>query len=253
MAITCAYHKRAEIAGACVNCGKFICAECKVVLKGKIYCNPCFEEMYAEKALAAERSAPATVVVEESIAAREVTTSPKEAEAKPATLVETTAQAKESKPSKIQVAEQAPTTRTTAESEPKGLLKPWTKLVAMISGLLLAVSVFLPWLSAKEMWGEWAGISASGMVVSIIMGIVGIVAGLVVVAAGFFFTAGRRGVVQIVSGVVALVMLLIMVLNRTLPISEYAMTLAALREGFYLFIIAALVLVGIGFLERRQA
>lgn len=39
----CAYHEDREPVGACVNCGKLVCLECKVTIKGKIYCNPCIE------------------------------------------------------------------------------------------------------------------------------------------------------------------------------------------------------------------
>jgi len=72
MAVTCAYHEKAEAVGACVNCGKLVCNECKVTLKGKIYCNPCMEEMYAEKTLKAESAVPAaTTVVVESTPSKE--------------------------------------------------------------------------------------------------------------------------------------------------------------------------------------
>jgi len=70
MAVTCAYHKKAEAAGACVSCGKLVCEECKVTLKGKIYCNPCVEEMFAEKVEAASSMLPATATVVEPKAAR---------------------------------------------------------------------------------------------------------------------------------------------------------------------------------------
>jgi len=41
MAMNCAYHPEREAVGACVNCGKLVCDECKVVLTGKNYCNSC--------------------------------------------------------------------------------------------------------------------------------------------------------------------------------------------------------------------
>lgn len=41
----CAYHPEREVVGACVSCGRFICAECKTVLGGKIYCNSCTNKM----------------------------------------------------------------------------------------------------------------------------------------------------------------------------------------------------------------
>lgn len=45
----CAYHPSNDVVGACVNCGKLICAECKTVLGEKVYCNPCVEQMYASE------------------------------------------------------------------------------------------------------------------------------------------------------------------------------------------------------------
>lgn len=43
----CAYHSGVDAVGACTNCGKLICAECKTVLGGKIYCNPCADKLFA--------------------------------------------------------------------------------------------------------------------------------------------------------------------------------------------------------------
>ena len=41
MAMKCAYHPERDAVGACINCGKLVCDECKAVLGGKIYCNSC--------------------------------------------------------------------------------------------------------------------------------------------------------------------------------------------------------------------
>ena len=46
----CAYHPDRDAVGACVSCGRLICDECKTVLGGKIYCNPCADKMFAGKA-----------------------------------------------------------------------------------------------------------------------------------------------------------------------------------------------------------
>ncbi len=43
----CAYHPDRDVVGACVDCGKLVCAECKTTLVGKIYCNPCVEKTYS--------------------------------------------------------------------------------------------------------------------------------------------------------------------------------------------------------------
>jgi hypothetical protein len=43
--VNCYYHPDKEPVGSCVNCGRLICAECKVLLGGKIYCNPCADAL----------------------------------------------------------------------------------------------------------------------------------------------------------------------------------------------------------------
>jgi hypothetical protein len=54
MAMKCAYHPKAEAVGRCVSCGRLVCAECKVELEGRIYCNPCANEIILGKKAAVE-------------------------------------------------------------------------------------------------------------------------------------------------------------------------------------------------------
>ena len=65
----CAYHSNREAVGACVNCGKLVCEECKTALRGKTYCNPCANDIYLGKtaAEAPEVKATATQVVSTEI------------------------------------------------------------------------------------------------------------------------------------------------------------------------------------------
>lgn len=49
MAMQCAYHPNREPVGACVACGKLICADCKAVLGGKFYCTPCADKLFVQK------------------------------------------------------------------------------------------------------------------------------------------------------------------------------------------------------------
>lgn len=42
----CAYHIGNEAIGVCVNCGRFICNECKTVHEGKSYCTPCSDRLF---------------------------------------------------------------------------------------------------------------------------------------------------------------------------------------------------------------
>ena len=129
---------------------------------------------------------------------------------------------------------------------------PRTKLLAMIGGVLLLISVFLPWVAASELLGKEFG-SDSGMKVSGVLGAVGIVCGLVVAGTAFLSSPRTRGTVQIAMGVVALVALTTIVLIGDLPLlNKYARTVFIIREGLYLYAIAAVVLIFTGIFERRQ-
>ena len=46
----CAYHPDREPEGACVECGRFVCADCKAFLGGKMYCTPCADKKFVNKA-----------------------------------------------------------------------------------------------------------------------------------------------------------------------------------------------------------
>jgi len=53
----CAYHRGREAVGACVNCGRMVCLECQTMLGGKVYCQPCAEEIFVKKTPEADKSA----------------------------------------------------------------------------------------------------------------------------------------------------------------------------------------------------
>ncbi|MBN2461986.1 MAG: CdvA-like protein [Dehalococcoidia bacterium] len=135
----------------------------------------------------------------------------------------------------------------------EGFLKPRTKIAALVGGVLLLVSLLLPWVAASKLLGEGFGTS-SGMNVSIILSVAGITCGLIAIGSAFFPSPKARGAVQIVMAVLALAALLVTVLMGKLPLlSEYARTLIVMREGFYLYIIAAVMLITVGSLELRQS
>ena len=45
----CAYHPDRDAVGACVNCGKLVCSECRTILGEKIYCGPCANQLFVSK------------------------------------------------------------------------------------------------------------------------------------------------------------------------------------------------------------
>ena len=134
----------------------------------------------------------------------------------------------------------------------EGFLKPRTKIAALVGGALLLISVFLPWIAASAKLGKELG-SQSGISASIIIGAAGIVFGLVAIGSAFFTNHKARGAVQIVMAVLALAVLPAMVLTGVIPLlSEYARTLVVIREGPYLYAIAAILLIIAGSLELRR-
>jgi len=58
----CAYHPRRNAAAVCVNCGKFICAECKSELGGKSYCTTCANEIFVTRKQAEEVEIPVEAI-----------------------------------------------------------------------------------------------------------------------------------------------------------------------------------------------
>ena len=56
----CGYHPGRDTVGACVACGKMVCTECRTVLGGKIYCQPCADEIFVKKKPAGASSAGVT-------------------------------------------------------------------------------------------------------------------------------------------------------------------------------------------------
>jgi hypothetical protein len=59
MAMQCAYHPDREPVGACVECGRLVCAECKTAVKGKFYCPPCADKVFVHRSEEAVRPADA--------------------------------------------------------------------------------------------------------------------------------------------------------------------------------------------------
>ena len=59
--MNCHYHPDRDAVGACVNCGRLVCPECKTVLGGRVHCNPCAETVFAGRSTSlAEPTQPVT-------------------------------------------------------------------------------------------------------------------------------------------------------------------------------------------------
>ena len=49
MAVKCDNHPEASAVGRCINCGKAVCIECKVVLGGDTYCTVCADKLFIRR------------------------------------------------------------------------------------------------------------------------------------------------------------------------------------------------------------
>jgi hypothetical protein len=71
----CAYHPDREPVGACVECGRLICSECKTAIQGKFYCSPCADKVFVhrseEAVKPADAASPAAVVAGAATAAQQ--------------------------------------------------------------------------------------------------------------------------------------------------------------------------------------
>lgn len=133
----------------------------------------------------------------------------------------------------------------------RGVLKPRSRLVALIAGSLLIISLLLPWLAPTEALGSGLG-SIPGRYISPVILVGGIACGLVVIASSLFLAPGVRGAVHIAMGLTAPGILLAIIVTGFLPLTDYVLTLVVVREGLYLYVAASLVLIITGLVERRQ-
>jgi len=133
----------------------------------------------------------------------------------------------------------------------RGVLKPRSRLVALIAGALLIISLLLPWLAPTEALGAGLG-SIPGRYISPVILVGGIACGLVVIVSSLFLAPGVRGAVHIAMGLTAPGILLAIIVTGFLPLTDYVLTLVVVREGLYLYVAASLVLIVTGLVERRQ-
>ncbi len=126
-----------------------------------------------------------------------------------------------------------------------------SRLVMAVCGVLLLVSVFLPWMTASAKLGAQYS-SASGMDISAIMGVTVLICGLVAAATAVLFSKSINKIVQIIIGFIALGAVVFVIATSRLPLlSELGRALIVVSAGFYLCVIAGVILLATGILVRR--
>jgi predicted lipid-binding transport protein (Tim44 family) len=92
-----------------------------------------------------------------------------------------------------------------------------------------------------------------GVYVSFLAGLAGFLCGLAAIGFSFVRKARTKGILQLVCGLLALAALAGAILFEELPLlNSYFRALIVLREGFYLYIVAAAALAVTGIMQSRR-
>ena len=143
---------------------------------------------------------------------------------------------------------------TTFVSSIGEVASPRTRLLGLVGGLFLFISVFMPWASSG---GFGFTISYPAADLSGHLTAAGIIFGLLAIGAAFLTESQTRGFVHIVAGAIALLVLLIVmtVPNRALDTSiagAIARGWVTTGAGLVFYIIAAVAVVVGGVFARRE-
>jgi hypothetical protein len=131
------------------------------------------------------------------------------------------------------------------------------KICGLIGGILLIISIFLPWLSVRP-GITWTDIAVLGVGLSLFLTAAGLFGGLISIATALFTRIRWWGVIEMVVGIAGCIALLTTwsltsggLNNQEVEqeIMRQLIKTAVLREGFYLFILGAILCITSGLLE----
>ena len=141
----------------------------------------------------------------------------------------------------------------TAPVTSKGGVFTGERITILSAGVLMIVSVFLPWVGASDLMGEGLR-AAPGFMVSILAVAAGVVCGAGASAGAFLLKNKKRAFIVLCAGILPLLALTVIIATGTLPLfSEYARTLIVIREGFYVYALDAVVLIVLGAIFMNRA
>ena len=139
-------------------------------------------------------------------------------------------------------------------TRPPQQARGWTRLriAALVAAVLLPVSMRLTWLAPTDLLGKDLG-GESGASVSFLVAVGGLLCALAAIGVSFVRTPRTRGLLQLAAGIVAIGALVAAVFLGELPLHDrYFRELVILREGFFAYVVAALGLAVLGFLQWRR-
>jgi len=135
------------------------------------------------------------------------------------------------------------------------LISPRTRLLGLVGGLFLFISVFMPWASIEAFGFSSTG---SGLDLSGHLGAAGIICGLLAIGAAFLAESETKGFTHILVGAIPLIVLLIVSLTTASDsggLGEYGWLIEGMvkiREGLVFYVIAAIAVISGGVFERRE-
>jgi hypothetical protein len=133
----------------------------------------------------------------------------------------------------------------------KSFSKSWVRLLMAGCGVFLLASAFLPWISASEKLGAGYG-SSSGMNVSVILGIAVLICGIIAVITAVLLSGTKNRIIQIILGCIAVAAIVFVIVTGRLPLlSELARSFMVLNAGFYLCVIASVIMLATGIFVKR--
>ena len=137
---------------------------------------------------------------------------------------------------------------------PGGVLVPG-KIIVSIFGLLLLISIFLPWMSPTSKLSLIYS-SVYGKDINTYLTVAGILGGGLTLALAWGPFRRARGILHILVGIAVLAVLAIMLFNHTLPLlSSTVRSLVTIGMGVYLyaFSVIVVIIVGITELPKRRS
>ena len=130
-------------------------------------------------------------------------------------------------------------------SSAEEITTPKTKVVGMIGGLLLFISVFLNWKSTGEYFGVSAGISGSE--VSGAITAFGIICGLVCIGTALLAQPRARGVLYMLAGALSMLIFLVVWFS-----SSILALFEVVREGVFFYILPVIAIFIAGVVDFRR-
>lgn len=140
------------------------------------------------------------------------------------------------------------------EARPSTPSRKWPplRIAALVVAALLFISVRLAWVAAAPTLNA-SSAADPGVYVSFLAGLAGFLGGLASIGFTFIPRLRVRGALLLATGAICLGALVAAVVLEELPLlNSYFRDLVVLREGFYLYIVAAAALVVLGILQARR-